>query len=449
MPNSRADGETMTSFKGSFDAVSAWGNGRLSRALFAAISIAGVAACSTAASAQADLGGWTFGPVEGSSASDPASERQALKEFERNPPPGFPTLAMANIEATKAAIKHYTDIVAGGGWVTVPDATVKPGESHFAVVELRDRLRASGELSTSSSQSEVLDDEVVQALKIFQTNNGLTPSGRLDKSTVAALNVPAADRLKQLKTNLSRLTEMAGVVKAHRKYVIVNIPAAQVESVALNKVITRHTGVVGKVDRPTPLLRSTITEMNFNPVWRLPPTVISQDLIPQGREMQAAGKNVLVKTGIEAYDGNGKKVDPETIDWTSSKVKSYAYRQPPGKDNPLGFVKINFASGESVYMHDSPSEGLFSRNFRAASSGCIRVNNIERLANWLLGQNDGWDEERVAEIKKSGKRLDVRLTTPVPLYFVYITAWATEDGTVQFRRDLYNKDGVSEIASSY
>ncbi len=250
--------------------------------------------------------------------------------------------------------------------------------------------------------------------------------------------MPAADRLKQLKTNLSGSPRWPASLKSgHRSTSSSNIPAAQVEAVALGKVITRHTGVVGKVDRPTPLLRSTITEMNFNPIWRLPPTVISQDLIPQGREMQAAGKNVLVKTGIEAYDGNGKKVDPGSIDWSSSKVKSYAYRQPPGKDNPLGFVKINFASGESVYMHDSPSEGLFGRNFRAASSGCIRVHNIERLAYWLLGQNDGWDEERVAAMKATGERLDVRLTSPVPLYFVYVTAWATQDGTVQFRRDLY------------
>jgi murein L,D-transpeptidase YcbB/YkuD len=189
--------------------------------------------------------------------------------------------------------------------------------------------------------------------------------------------------------------------------------------------------------------------MNFNPIWRLPPTVIQKDLIPQGREMQEKGENVLVKTGIEAYDGSGRKVDPEKIDWSSSAPKSFSYRQPPGKDNPLGFVKINFASGESVYMHDSPSEGLFGRNFRAASSGCIRVHNIERLAYWLLGQNDGWDEDKIAEMKKSGERKDVRLATPVPLHFVYITAWATEDGTIQFRRDLYNRDGVAEIATSY
>lgn len=393
-----------------------------------------------------------IGPVggEGGSGSDPAAERRALKEAERNPPPGFPTLSSANIEATKTAIKTYQDIVAQGGWPFVPDVLVKPGESHAdAIPVLRVRLSKTGELSGEPSTSDNLDADLVNALKSFQTNNGLTANGRLDKPTVQALNVPAEDRLKQLEVNLKRLTELAAIVKSQKKYVVVNIPAAQVEAVALNKVISRHTGVVGKVDRPTPLLRSTITEMNFNPVWRLPPTVITKDLIPQGRALQAEGQSVLVKMGIDAYDGSGKKVDPEKIDWSGSKPNAYSYRQQPGKTNPLGFVKINFASGESVYMHDSPSEGLFSSNFRAASSGCIRVHNIERLAYWLLGQNDEWDPERVAKMKETGERLDVRLATPVPLHFVYISAWATEDGAIQFRRDLYNRDGVSEIATSY
>lgn len=420
---------------------------RVQRAMLGTI-CAGALVALTSGAAQANDNWLTFGPVDGGGISDPATEREKLRELERNPPPGFPTLASANLAATQAAIAHYERIVEQGGWKPVPTATVKPGEDHFAIVELRDRLIVSGELSADRAGGETLDGTLVEALKAYQETNGLTPNGRLDASTVAALNVPAEDRLKQLKINLKRLTELTAVVKPQRKYVVVNIPAAQVEAVALNKVITRHTGVVGKVERPTPLLRSTITEMNFNPIWRLPPTVISKDLIPQGREMQAKGGNVLVKTGIEAYS-NGKKVDPESIDWNSSAVKSYAYRQPPGKDNPLGFVKINFASGESVYMHDSPSEGLFGRNFRAASSGCIRVHNVERLAYWLLGQNDGWNEEKVSKMKETGERLDVRLATPVPLHFVYITAWATEDGTIQFRRDLYNKDGVAEIATSY
>ena len=211
----------------------------------------------------------------------------------------------------------------------------------------------------------------------------------------------------------------------------------------------RHTGVVGKPERPTPLLRTAIHEMNFNPVWRLPPTVVTEDLIPRGREMQKAGKNVLVKFGIDAYDGAGKKLDPEKINWASGQPAGLSYRQQPGKDNPLGFLKINFNNSYSVYMHDTPSENIFGRNFRAASSGCIRVHNIEKLAAWLLKGNDGWSESRIEAIKEKGERLDVKLKKPVPLYFAYITAWATPDGVIQFRRDLADRDRAGVDASSY
>jgi murein L,D-transpeptidase YcbB/YkuD len=403
-----------------------------------------------AANAQENaLGQIQFGPVDGG-ANPVMTDRQFVKDWEGNPEPAFPTLSPANIEATKAAIKRYSDIVAAGGWEAIPEIDLKPGESSFAITGLRARLIASGDLAPQEAEGELYQGEVVEAVKRFQAYNGIAPTGKLDAhTTVPALNVSAQDRLKQLKTNLARLTEFSNSAKSNKKYVVVNIPAAHIEAVALNRVISRHTGVVGKPDRPTPILRSTITEMNFNPVWKLPPTVIAKDLIPQGRELQAEGKSILVKMGIDAFDANGKKVDPESIDWTSARPKQLVYRQQPGKENPLGFVKINFASGESVYMHDTPSNTLFGRNFRAASSGCIRVNNVERLAYWLLGQNDGWEQDRIAAMKETGERLDVKLATPVPLYFVYITAWATEDGTINFRRDLYNKDGVSETATSY
>jgi murein L,D-transpeptidase YcbB/YkuD len=206
--------------------------------------------------------------------------------------------------------------------------------------------------------------------------------------------------------------------------------------------------VVGKIDRPTPILRSAIHQMNFNPEWILPPTVIEKDLIPKGREMQRKSQNVLVKYGIDAYDGNGKKLDPGRIDWNSGLAHNLQYRQQPGKDNPLGFLKINFHNGYSVYMHDSPSESLFGRNFRAASSGCVRVQGIEQLAGWLLADN-GWPRAKIDQVKETGERVDVKLKRAVPLYFAYITAWATEDGVVQFRRDLYQKDGLGAKAAEY
>ena len=396
------------------------------------------------AHAQVD-GGIQMGPVGPGTGG--STDREFIKEWEGNPPPGFATLSQANVAATNAAIKRYTAIVANGGWSVVPEVEMRSGQTHFAVSVLRDRLAASGDLKDASKGDEFFDAGLETAVKHFQATNGLTPTGIVDARTIAALNVPAAGRLKQLKTNVARLQEYSGISK--KRYVAVNIPAAHIEAVEGGKVVARYAGVVGKPERPTPLLRSTISQMNFNPIWRLPPTVISKDLIPRGQEMQKAGKNVLVKFGIDAYDGSGKKVDPESIDWSSSRPQSFSYSQQPGKENPLGFLKINFNSENSVYMHDTPKESLFGRNFRAASSGCIRVNNIEQLAVWLLRGNPGWGEAQVEQIRESGKRMDVTVKVPVQLYFVYITAWATEDGVVQFRRDLYNKDGIGETAGTY
>jgi murein L,D-transpeptidase YcbB/YkuD len=383
----------------------------------------------------------------GSTTRQSAADRSFVKEWEANPPRGFPTLSPANIEPTKAAIKRYTAIVDHGGFKAVPDVQMQVGSNGPAVGILRERFLMSGDLKEPGSFSEHFDYYLEKAVKRFQASNGLTPTGIVEKRTVAALNVPASARLKQLKTNLARLLELAR--GTGKKYLIVNIPAAQIEAVEGDRVVSRHTGVVGKIDRPTPILRSAVHQMNFNPVWTLPPTVIEKDLIPKGQEMQRRGQNVLVKYGIDAYDGNGKKLDPASINWSTATPLNLSYRQQPGRENPLGFLKINFHNSYSVYMHDTPSETLFGRNFRAASSGCVRVAGIEHLASWLLTDNGGWSPERIAGMRESGEKLDVSLKKPVPLYFVYITAWVTEDGVVNFRRDLYNKDGVGAIAGAY
>jgi len=377
-------------------------------------------------------------------------DRSFAREWERNPPPGFPTLSPANLKATKAAIATYEKIVAEGGWEkmpTLPRKTVlRSGQSDPVISKLRKRLVASGDLEPSNFFDEYFDGGLLKGVKRFQASNGLTPTGVVGWRTIAALNVPAEVRLKQLKKNYSRLKQYRGLGK--KKYVVVNIPAAQVEAVRGDKVVSRHTGVVGKPERPTPLLRTKIHQMNFNPVWRLPPTVVKKDLIPKGKEMASSGKNVLVKYGIDAYSG-GKKLNPEKVNWTSTQPYRLSYRQQPGKDNPLGFLKINFNNSHSVYMHDTPSESLFGRNVRAASSGCIRVRNIEQLAAWLLEGRAGWSRGRIEYVREKGKRIDVSLRKRVPLYFVYITAWATKDGVINFRRDLYERDGVGDVSVSY
>ena len=376
--------------------------------------------------------------------SDPV-DRSFVKEWEATPPKGYPTLSPANIAATKAAIGRYSAIVARGGWQPLPDVKLQQGSNDPAVALLRARLQASGDLQ-EQSLSQNFDYYVDKAVKRYQASNGLAPTGVVDKATVAAMNIPAASRLKQLQINLGRLAEHSKA--AARRYVVVNIPAAQIEAVDVNQVVSRHSGVVGKIDRPTPLLTSAIHELNFNAVWHLPPTVIEKDLIPKGQEMARRGQSVLVKFNIDAYGGDGKKLDPMKVNWSSPIAKGLTYKQQPGPDNPLGFVKINFNNAHSVYMHDTPSQSIFGRNFRAASSGCVRVSGIEQLAGWLTA-DQGWKPEHIKQMKESGERLDVKLKKPMPLYFVYITAWATEDGVVQFRRDLYVKDGIGQAAAAY
>ena len=373
---------------------------------------------------------------------------------------GHPLLSPGNIEPLKAAIKRYTDIVAHGGWTTVPPLQMEAGTNNEAVSLLRQRLAAEGDLKVEPSGfsgPNNFDQDVGDALRRFQDRYGLNPTGDLmdpdrlknGTRTVAALNVSAQARLAQLNANLKRLQQQ---VIAKGRYVVVNIPGQQIEAVDNNVVALRLNGVVGKPERPSPMLSSNIEEVKFNPIWTLPPTVVKEDLIPKGQSLQAKGVDVLAKFGIDAYDGNGRKLDTSTLNWSSQTTANLRFSEQPGKDNPLGFAKLDFASPESVYMHDTPSSKLFDKSYRAASSGCIRVDHMDRLVSWLLKDTDGWSPARVAGMKESGESKIVRIKRSVPLHWVYITAWATEDGTVHFRRDLYGKDqafGVSQTASAY
>jgi L,D-transpeptidase YcbB len=397
------------------------------------------------AEAQGSDKSWMSAVVGASNyAGNDISDRELIKEWEANPEKGFATLSPSNTIPMKAAIIRYTAIVAKGGWRSLPDMKLQPGSNHPAVGILRERLTMSGELRDAGSSGNY-DYSVEKAVRRYQETNGLAPTGIVDKNTAAALNVPAEARLKQLKTNLTRLQEYS---KTPGKYILVNVPAAQVEAVENNAVVSRHAGVVGKIDRQTPILKSAVHELNFNAVWTLPPTVIEKDLIPKGQEMAKRGQSVLVKFKIDAYGGDGRKLDPTKVNWSGGGAKSLTFRQQPGPENPLGFVKMNFHNAHSVYMHDTPGQSLFGRNFRAASSGCVRIAGIENLAAWVAS-DQGWRPEHVQQIRENRERRDVTLKRPIPLYFAYITAWATQDGAVQFRRDIYQKDGVGAVAAAY
>jgi L,D-transpeptidase YcbB len=368
---------------------------------------------------------------------DPGSRTMA------GPKPSLPTLSPATAVATEQAIGQYEAIVAGGGWPEIDGIEhIRLGMRHPVVAKLRQRLIAAGDLSARAGIPDVYDSYVESAVRRFQVRHGLSVDGIVSGQTLNSLNIPAVVRLSQLKTNLVRLRSLAGPLGP--RFVMCNIPAAQIEAVADDTVVSRHTAVVGKPDRPSPDLQSKIVEISFNPFWTVPVSIVRRDLIPK---MQAE-PDYLTKERIHIFDAHGRELQPQQINWYSDEAVNYQFKQDPGDFNSLGSIRISFPNPHDVYMHDTPYKNLFGEDFRFHSSGCVRVQNVRELVYWLLSGTSGWSHEEIDRVIQSGERKTVRLTPPVPLYWVYITAWATPDGVVQFREDIYSRDGIGSHALS-
>ena len=353
------------------------------------------------------------------------------------PKKSLPTLSPSTAETTQTSIAQYETIVAKGGWPEVPGPEgLRVGVKSPAVPALRARLSIAGDLDLNSGEREVFDSYVDAALRRFQIRHGLHPDGVVHDATLRALNVPAEKRLAQLRTNAVRLKSLTG--NLGNRIVVANIPAAQIEAIENGVAVTRHTAVAGKPDRPSPDVRSKIVQINFNPFWTVPVSIIRKDLIPK---MQAE-PDYLTKNHIRIYDAKNNEQPPSQIDWYSAEAVNYKFKQDAGDFNSLGSIRINFPSPDGVYMHDTPSKNLFGEDFRFHSSGCMRVQNVRQLVAWVLQETRGWSLEDIDRVIKSGERKDAQVSKPVPLHWVYITAWSGADGVVQFREDIYGRDGL-------
>jgi L,D-transpeptidase YcbB len=351
-----------------------------------------------------------------------------------------PILSPETLMTTEQMVSRYQDIVARGGWGTVPNEVLSLGMRSPSVVALRQRLILSGDLDPTAGSSDTYDSFVEAAVRRFQARHGLTPTGALNSSSIAAMNVPAQVRLQQLELNAVRLRSYSG--NLGDRYVIVNIPSATVESVQGGSVVNRHAAGVGKIDRQSPIFNSRIVEVNFNPFWTVPASIIRKDLIPKMRE----DPNYLTDHKIRIYNQQGQELDPRNVNWNSDEATRYMFRQDPGGDlNSMGFVRINIPNPHGVYMHDTPSRGIFGEDFRFVSSGCVRVQSVRDFVEFLLAETPGWDRAAINDAFQSGERLDARLSSSVNVYWTYITAWATPDGMVQFRDDIYERDGIAGV----
>ena len=349
-----------------------------------------------------------------------------------------PILSGQALAASEQMVERYRDIVGRGGWQPVQGSErLRVGAKSPAVAALRQRLIVTGDLDPAAGSSQVYDSYVEAGVRRFQARHGVNTTGAMNGATVAAMNVPADVRLRQLELNVVRLRAYSGNL-GHR-YVIVNIPAAIVETVEDGRVATRHAAGVGKMDRQSPIMNAKITEINFNPFWTVPASIIRKDLIPKMQKEPT----YLTENKIRIYTQGGQELQPSQVNWRSDEATRYMFRQDPGVDlNSMGFVRINIPNPHGVYMHDTPAKGIFGDDFRFVSSGCVRVQNVRDYVAWILKETPGWNRDQIEAMIQSGQRTDARLTQPVNVYWTYITSWATPDGLVQFRDDIYKRDGL-------
>ena len=355
------------------------------------------------------------------------------------PKASLPTLSPATAQHTEQAIAQYEGIVARGGWPEVPKIDrLRLGARNPSVVALRQRLTLAGDLDPNAGVSDVYDSYVEAAVRRFQARHGLAVDGIIREQTLKALNVPAQVRLAQLAHQCwCGCAAMSGNLGA--RFVVCNIPGR-----AHRGDRRRRRGVAphrrGRQAGPRlarhqqPDRRDQFQSVLDRAGFDRAPRPHSEDAGGAGLSRQRTSSASSIRSGNE--------LTPSQINWYSEEAVNYRFKQDPGDLNSLGSIRINFPSTHGVYMHDTPSKNLFGEDFRFHSSGCVRVQNVRELVNWLLVETPGWSRPEIDQVIKSGERKDAKVLRPVPLYWVYVTAWATPDGVVQFRDDIYNRDGL-------
>ena len=339
----------------------------------------------------------------------------------------------------KKALAQYREIQAAGGWQPIEKGpTMKPGYTDARVVMLRERLHATGDgpaAASTKGDPQVFDEALAEAVRRFQARYGLEADGKVGSGTLAALNVPVEERIDQIRVNLERQRWLLHEV--YDEFLAADIAGFRLYWVNDNKTIWEEKIQVGKFYAKTPLFKSKIQQIVFNPDWTIPPGIMRRSIIPNIKK----DPGYLDQKGYILLTQDGRRVDPKTVDWGSLKGFPYIVRQPPGPDNALGQVKFMFPNPHHVFLHDTNHRELFDRTARTFSSGCIRLHNPLDLAERLLDGQDGWDRERIDRTIASGKTTTVKLENPMRIVIAYGTATIRDD-RVNFRPDIYKRDSA-------
>ncbi|HEX2695038.1 MAG TPA: L,D-transpeptidase family protein, partial [Acidobacteriota bacterium] len=343
----------------------------------------------------------------------------------------------------KEAFREFRAIAEAGGWPEFPPGPkLEKGDRDARVEALRSTLEARGDLvPLEGGDRSAFDDGLETAVKTFQRRHGLEPDGIVSAATAAALNVPAAGRVAQIRANLERwrwITQDLG-----ERYILINVADFRVSVVERGREVLSMPAIVGRDYRRTPEFSGKLSYVEINPTWTVPPKLAREDILPKVRK----DPGYLANKGIRVFrdwSAGAPEIDPDAIDWSEVKgeTMSFKFRQDPGPENALGRIKFMFPNKFDVYLHDTPERGLFSRAVRDYSSGCIRVERPVDLAEYVLRDDPAWSREKILEAMDDGMTRVIVLRNSIGVHLLYWTAWLAKDGRVHFREDIYKRDAA-------
>jgi len=339
----------------------------------------------------------------------------------------------------KKALTEYRALKKQGGWPeTVEGATLKPGMSDDRIPSVRKRLAVSGDLAKQADNGSRLFDAVLEdGVKHFQDRHNLDQDGAIGPRTLAAMNTSVDERIDQIRVTLERIRWVTRDIED--EFVITNIASFKTFLVRDRKVVWSGRSQVGRDYRQTPVFRGKIKYLQFNPTWTVPPGILSKDILPRVKQ----DPGYLVTKEMDLVDREGKKVDPEGVDWSqygAGRLPPYQFVQRPGPTNALGRVKFIFPNEHFVFLHDTPSKALFSRTERTFSSGCIRVENPFELAEIMLNDADKWNPTTIQALLDSEVPKTVFLDEPMTVMLMYSTVGVADYDGVRFYNDIYQRD---------
>lgn len=330
----------------------------------------------------------------------------------------------------KTALQRYREIAAAGGWPALPPARA----DRFANDDdLSRRLRAR---LVSEDASAAEDADITEAVKRFQRRHGLDSDGRVGVQTLRALNVPASERVLEIAANMERWRWLPRVME--KTYVTVNVPDARLDLVADGQLLLSSPVIVGRAKGPTPILRAVASSVTVNPPWNVPASIARKEMLPKLKSNPSylASENMILV--------NGPPDDPSGvhINWRSVSAARFPYeiRQLPGPKNALGQIKLELPNRFAVYLHDTPGKSAFDLNERYLSHGCVRVEKIRELASFALAGDTASAVPLLDADVAVGATAHLTIPAPLPIYLLYWTAFVDDDGTVEFRKDIYGRD---------